>query len=129
MGIAGAGNSGSLLATLFAPRLAQAIGWHNVFGLAIIPVALVWIAFFLLAKDAPGQRQVKRWADYSAVLKVPDTGWFCFLYSLTFGGFVGLSSYLSIFFHDQYNLTKVQAVTSRLSSFCAEAFCGQWAAL
>jgi MFS transporter, NNP family, nitrate/nitrite transporter len=109
MGIAGAGNSGSLLATLFAPRLAQTIGWQNVFGLAIIPVAAVWIAFFLLARDAPGQRQSKRWADYAAVLKIPDTAWFCFLYSLTFGGFVGLSSYLSIFFNDQYNLTKVQA--------------------
>jgi NNP family nitrate/nitrite transporter-like MFS transporter len=109
MGIAGAGNSGSLLATLFAPRLAENIGWHSVFGLAILPVAVVWVAFFLLAKDAPGRRPLKRWADYSAVLKVPDTAWFCFLYSLTFGGFVGLSSYLSIFFHDQYNLTKVQA--------------------
>ena len=109
MGIAGAGNSGSLLATLFAPRLAQAIGWRNVFGLFIIPVVLVWIAFFLLAKDAPGQRTVKRWADYAAVLKMGDTAWFCFLYSLTFGGFVGLASYLSIFFHDQYHLTKVQS--------------------
>ncbi len=38
-----------------------------------------------------------------------DTGLFCFFYSLTFGGFVGLSSYLSIFFHDQYHLTKVQS--------------------
>jgi MFS transporter, NNP family, nitrate/nitrite transporter len=109
MGIAGAGNSGSLLATLFAPRLAQAIGWRNVFGLIIIPVIVVWIAFFLLARNAPVQRKVKRWADYVAVLKVADTGWFCLLYSLTFGGFVGLSSYLSIFFHDQYHLTKVQA--------------------
>ena len=32
MGIAGAGNSGSLLATLIAPRLAQILGWRNVFG-------------------------------------------------------------------------------------------------
>src|SRR5436190_8329833 len=94
MGIAGAGNSGSLLATLFAPRLAQMIGWHNVFGLAMLPVAIVWVAFFLLARDAPGQRKLKRLVDYSAVLRVPDTAWFCFLYSLTFGGFVGLSSYL-----------------------------------
>jgi NNP family nitrate/nitrite transporter-like MFS transporter len=109
MGIAGAGNSGSLLATLFAPRLAQIIGWRNVFGVIIIPVIIVWIAFFVLAKNAPGQRQVKRWADYAALLKVADTGWFCLLYSLTFGGFVGLSSYLSIFFHDQYQLTKVQS--------------------
>ena len=109
MGIAGAGNSGSLLATLFAPRIAQAIGWRSVFGLILIPVALVWIVFFLMAKNAPGRRKVKRWSDYAAVMKMGDTGWFCFLYSLTFGGFVGLSSYLSIFFHDQYQLSKVQS--------------------
>src|SRR5215471_13622207 len=30
MGIAGAGNSGTLLATLFAPRLAERFGWHGV---------------------------------------------------------------------------------------------------
>ncbi len=41
--------------------------------------------------------------------KIADTGWFCFLYSLTFGGFVGLASYLSIFFHDQYQLSKVHS--------------------
>ncbi|MFZ0594786.1 MAG: MFS transporter [Bryobacteraceae bacterium] len=109
MGIAGAGNSGSLLSTLFAPRIAQAIGWQNVLGLAIIPVAAVWILFFLLARDAPAQRKVKRWADYASVLKMGDTGLFCLFYSLTFGGFVGLSSYLAIFFHDQYHLTKVQS--------------------
>ncbi len=109
MGIAGAGNSGTLLATLFAPRLAQMFGWRSVFGIAIVPVVLVWLLFFLLAKDAPVARKVKTWADYSAVFKVPDTGWFCFLYSLTFGGFVGLASYLSTFFHDQYHLTKVQS--------------------
>ncbi len=57
MGIAGAGNSGSLLSTLFAPRIAQAIGWQNVLGLASIPVAAVWILFFLLAQDAPGQKK------------------------------------------------------------------------
>jgi MFS transporter, NNP family, nitrate/nitrite transporter len=43
------------------------------------------------------------------VLKVHDTWWFCLLYCLTFGGFSGLVSYLSIFFHDQYYLTKVQS--------------------
>lgn len=109
MGIAGAGNSGTILATLFAPRLAQAFGWRNVFGMAMIPIALVWIAFYFLAKDAPGVRKVKTWADYASILKIADAGWFCFLYSLTFGGFVGLVSYLSIFFHDQYRLSKVQA--------------------
>src|SRR5260370_27534153 len=109
MGIAGAGNSGTLLATLFAPRLAQAFGWHNVFGIAMIPVTLVWVAFFLMAKDAPAKRVVKRWKDYASILKEPDSAWFCFIYSITFGGFVGLASYLSVFFHHQYHLPKSHA--------------------
>ncbi len=109
MGIAGAGNSGSLLATLFAPRLARALGWRPVFGMAMIPVALVWLFFLFMAKDAPGQRKVKRWTDYAAILREADAGWFCFIYSITFGGFVGLSSYLPTFYRDQYHLTKVQA--------------------
>jgi MFS transporter, NNP family, nitrate/nitrite transporter len=109
MGIAGAGNSGTLLSTLFAPRLAQMFGWRSVFGIAMIPITIIWILFFLLAKDAPVPRRVRGWAEYAALFKIPDTGWFCFLYSLTFGGFVGLASYLSVFFHDQYHLTKVQS--------------------
>jgi len=109
MGIAGAGNSGTLLATLFAPRVAQAFGWHSVFGLAMIPVCLVFAAFFLMAKDSPGERVVKTWKDYASILKEADSWWFCCIYSVTFGGFVGLASYLSVFFHDQYHLSKVQA--------------------
>lgn len=109
MGIAGAGNSGTLFATLFAPRLAAAFGWRNVFGFAMIPVAIVWLLFALLAKDAPRKAKPKTWSDYASVLRVADSGWFCFMYSLTFGGFSGLVSFLTIFFHDQYHLTKVQA--------------------
>src|SRR5215475_4490614 len=36
MGIAGAGNSGTALAALLAPRLAQHWGWQNVYGFAAI---------------------------------------------------------------------------------------------
>ena len=109
MGIAGAGNSGSLLSTLFAPRLAQAFGWHAVFGLAMFPVCAVWLLFALMAKDAPAKRVRRSWSEYRALLGERDTTWFCFLYSITFGGFVGLSSYLPIFYHDQYGLSKVGA--------------------
>jgi len=109
MGIAGAGNSGTLMASLFAPRLAQIFGWHNVFAFVSIPLIIVWVVFYLLAKDAPVQRSVKTWTDYASVLKIPDSGWFCFLYSLTFGGFSGFASYLSIFFRDQYGVSRVTA--------------------
>src|SRR5688500_5195301 len=53
MGVAAAGNSGTVIANLLAPRLAEAVGWHNVLGLAMLPLALVLVAFALLAKDSP----------------------------------------------------------------------------
>ena len=52
LGIAGAGNSGTVLAALFAPGLAMAFGWNNVFGLAVIPLGTVLVAYLLLAKDS-----------------------------------------------------------------------------
>ena len=109
MGIAGAGNAGSLLATFFGPRLAQHYGWHSVFALALIPVACVIAFFFLFAKDSPARSAPKTWPQYAQILRQIDTWKLCFLYSLTFGGFVGLSSFLPVFFHDQYHLSKVQA--------------------
>jgi MFS transporter, NNP family, nitrate/nitrite transporter len=109
MGIAGAGNSGSLIATLFAPRLAERFGWANTFGLMILPVLAVAIMFALLAKDSPRRITAPRWRDYAALLREPDTLWFAFLYSLTFGGFVGFTSFLTTFFHEQYQVTRVSA--------------------
>src|SRR3569833_673843 len=47
MGIAGAGNSGTLIATLFGPRIAQHYGWHAVFGIALLPICAVLTIFFL----------------------------------------------------------------------------------
>src|SRR6185369_9017926 len=43
MGLAGAGNIGTGLDALFAPRLAAAYGWRAVFGLALIPAVLVLV--------------------------------------------------------------------------------------
>jgi MFS transporter, NNP family, nitrate/nitrite transporter len=43
------------------------------------------------------------------VLKAADAWWFMFLYSVTFGGFVGLSASLTIYFADRYGLSPVTA--------------------
>jgi MFS transporter, NNP family, nitrate/nitrite transporter len=109
MGIAGAGNSGTLVATLFAPRLAQKFGYANTFALAMLPVLLVILLFALLAKDSPRQGSPLAWSDVRSVLRESDTAWFCFFYCFTFGGFVGFASFLTVFFHDQYGLAKVRA--------------------
>jgi len=109
MGIVGAGNSGSLMATLFAPRLAERIGWANTLGLAMLPVLTVAAVFALFAKNSPAKAKTLGWSDYADILREPDTLWFSILYSLTFGGFVGFTSFLTTFFHEQYHLSRVTA--------------------
>jgi len=109
MGIAGAGNSGTLLATLFVPRLAEHYGWATAFGIAMLPVATVFVIFALLAKDSPAPRPITRLRDYRAIVRESDTLWLAFLYSLTFGGFSGFASFLTTFFHEQYHLSRVSA--------------------
>ena len=119
LGIAGAGNSGTVLASLFAPRLAEAFGWHNVFGWAIIPILITLVVYTIFAKESPQQPKPKKLSDYFLVLREADTFWFCFFYCITFGGFVGLASFLGIFFHDQYGLSKVTA--GYFTAFCVAA--------
>ncbi|WP_341675590.1 nitrate/nitrite transporter [Niveibacterium sp. SC-1] len=104
LGIAGAGNSGTVLAALFAPTLAAAFGWVNVFGLVLIPLSVVFLIYLAMAKDAPNCPPPKPLSDYLAVLKDRDAWWFMFFYSVTFGGFSGLASSLTIYFNSQYGL-------------------------
>src|SRR6188508_2797851 len=84
MGIAGAGNSGTLLATLFAPRLAERFGWAATMGLAMVPVMAVFALFVLVAMDSPQPRPRTTFADYGQMLGESDTLWLSFLYSMTF---------------------------------------------
>jgi len=104
LGIAGAGNSGTALAALLAPSLAAAYGWGNVFGILLVPLALVFVVYLVMAKDAPECPPPKRLVEYLAVLKDKDAWWFMFFYAVTFGGFVGLASSLTIYFNTQYGL-------------------------
>lgn len=109
MGIAGAGNSGTLMATLFAPRLAERFGWAATFGIAMVPVAAVCLLFAWLARDSPTRVAPTSPRAYGAVLRERDTVWLAFLYSLTFGGFVGFASFLTTYFHEQYHVSRVAA--------------------
>lgn len=109
LGIAGAGNSGTVLAALFAPLLATYYGWQNVLGMAVLPLSVVFIAYLLMAKNSPECPPPKSLADYFKILKDKDAWWFMFFYSVTFGGFVGLAASLTIYFNTQYGLSPVIA--------------------
>jgi MFS transporter, NNP family, nitrate/nitrite transporter len=108
MGIAGAGNSGTVIAALAAPRLAERFGWHGVFGLALIPVCTVWVLFAIMAKEPPKAKTTTKTSPLK-LLRESDPRWLCGFYAVSFGSFVGLAGYLSIFFVDRFNLLKVTA--------------------
>src|SRR6185436_2104930 len=109
LGLAGAGNSGTVLASLFVPGLAVALGWHNVLGLAALPLILVFVMFFFTAKNSPQCPPRKSLEDYRRILRSKDAWLLMFFYGVSFGGFVGLSSFLPIYFHDQFGLSAIQA--------------------
>ncbi len=109
LGIAGAGNSGTAIAALFAPSMAIAFGWQNVFGWCLIPMGIALIVYMVWAKDAPSAPAPKPLVEYLRILKDKDAWWFMFFYSVTFGGFSGLASSLTIYFNGQYGLSPVTA--------------------
>jgi NNP family nitrate/nitrite transporter-like MFS transporter len=109
LGLAGAGNSGTVLAALFVPALALALGWRNVLGLAALPLIAALAVFVIFAKNSPRCPPPKSLRDYARVLGIGDAWWLMFFYGISFGGFVGLSSFLPIYFHDQYRLAPVTA--------------------
>ncbi len=109
LGLAGAGNFGTVIAALAAPALGLRFGWVNVFGFSALLMTGVLALFVVLAKDAPVQPPRQTLAGYLKILAIADTWWFMLFYAVTFGGFVGLASSLSIYFHTQYGLAPVQA--------------------
>ena len=116
MGVAAVGNSGVLLTSLFAPRLAAAFGWHQVFALMLVPVLGTACLFLWLVQPSslPPPSDKKDNAPYflsllAQGLQQQSIYWLCGLYAVTFGGFVGLSSYLPIYFHDQFQVDMVTA--------------------
>ena len=108
MGLAGAGNSGTVLAVLFAPPLAQEFGWSAVYGLAALTMTIPMVVMWLIAKEPP-DREHQSLRQHVACLFEKD-GWsFSFIYVVTFGGFIGLASFLPTYFYDQFKVTKVEA--------------------
>ena len=108
MGIAGAGNSGTVLAVLFAPPLATQFGWQTVYGLAACTMLLPMLVMWFAAKEPPDVEH-QTFREHISCLFEKD-GWaFSLIYVVTFGGFIGLASFLPTYFHDQFKVTKVEA--------------------
>ena len=109
MGLAGAGNIGVVIDALLAPRLAAAYGWPAVFGFALIPAVVVLAIYILFSKEPPNAHPPKRLGDYFRMLRDKDVHWFCFFYTVSFGGFVGLAYSLGMYFKDRFGVAPAQA--------------------
>ena len=108
MGIAGAGNSGTAVAALFAPRLAAHYGWQHVYGFAAAMMLLPLCVMIIWAKEPPDiEHQSLR--QHLSCLFERDGWYFNLIYIITFGGFIGLATFLPSFYHSQFHVSKIMA--------------------
>ncbi len=121
MGIAGAGNSGTALATLFAPVIATRYGYHTAYAVAGFMMLLPFFVMLVFAKEPPDTEH-QTVLEHIRCLWQADGWMFNIVYIITFGGFIGLSAFLPTFFYNSFGMTKVQAgVYTTLAAFMGSA--------
>lgn len=109
LGIAGMGNSGTVLAALTAPELAMLYGWRAVLGLAVIPLAAVLCLYLLLAREPPERGPRAAASDYLRLLRDADAWALMGFYAVTFGGFSGLAASLGLMLTQGFGMSIVMA--------------------
>lgn len=109
MGLVGAGNVGTAVSVLIAPPLAQWLGWQAVYGVAAGAILIPMVVMVVFAKEPPDVNAHSSFREHIACLFEKD-GWvFSLIYGVTFGGFIGLTTFLPSYYYDQFGVSKVQA--------------------
>lgn len=109
MGLVGAGNVGTSLAAILAPQLAQLYGWKAVYGISAVGLLFPITVMIIFAQEPDDVDKHASFSEHIACLFEKD-GWaFSAIYAVTFGGFIGLISFLPSYYYDQFGVSKVQA--------------------
>lgn len=109
MGLVGAGNVGTAVSVLVAPPLANWLGWQAVYGVAAVAILIPMAVMVVFAKEPPDVNAHSSLREHIACLFEKD-GWvFSLIYGVTFGGFIGLTTFLPSYYYDQFGVSKVQA--------------------
>lgn len=114
LGLAASGNVGTVLILFLAPRWAAVMDWHRVCALMAGVVGATLVLFALLVpreQPRPIQHRAEWWHNAAELIRRRSAYWLCFLYAVTFGGFVGFCSLLPLLLHDLYQLDAVMAGT------------------
>ncbi len=104
MGIFGAGNAGAALTKFVAPSLVVAYGWQSVPQIYAIAMFVVVVLYWMFTYENPEHKVGSHVTlkDQLALLKDPRIWKYMQYYSLVFGGFVGLSLWMTKYYISEY---------------------------
>lgn len=119
LGLVASGNIGTVFIFFLAPRWAAATDWHQVCGImAGVVAATLLLCMVVVPPTAPvlGLHAVTWWHHAAKLIRRRSAYWLCFLYAVTFGGFVGLCSVLPLLLYEVYRVDAIQA--GALAALC-----------
>lgn len=119
LGLVASGNIGTVLVLLLAPRWEVALGWHWACGLMAAPILIAIGLFAAVVRNEPIVRAAGEGAWWQAAwgtARMPSVYWLCMVYGITFGGFVGLTSFLPVLLHDHYGSNPI--VGGSIAALC-----------
>jgi NNP family nitrate/nitrite transporter-like MFS transporter len=106
MGVFGAGNSGAALTKFVAPAIVLAYGWTmvpKVYAVAMLATALIfWALSYHEKTHVVAAVSMK---DQLQALKDPRVWKYCQYYSIVFGGYVGLSLWMTKYYVSEYGFS------------------------
>lgn len=111
MGIFGAGNSGAAVNKFIAPVLIASAGWvlvPKVYAGLMLAAALI---FWLFSASNPAHRVSSNvsFVEQLKMLRDPKVWRYCQYYSVVFGGYVGLSLWMTKYYVTEYGFDMKQA--------------------
>ena len=91
-------------------RWRSGCGWQAVYGVAAVAILIPMVVMVAVRQGAARRRQrTPTLREHVACLFEKD-GWaFSLIYGVTFGGFIGLTTFLPTYYYDQFGVSKVQA--------------------
>lgn len=119
LGLVASGNIGTVLILFLAPRWEAALGWHGACAVLLLPLVLTGGLFARLVREEAMPRSTIGglwWRTAWDMLRMPSVYWLCLIYGITFGGFVGLTSFLPMLLHDHYGRDPI--VGGALAALC-----------
>ncbi|ABI55548.1 MFS transporter [Alkalilimnicola ehrlichii MLHE-1] len=106
MGVFGAGNAGAAVTKYVAPTIIVVLSWQAVSNIyaAIVVVTAILFWFFTYTNPEHRTADAPKLREQIAVLNDPKVWKYCQYYSVVFGGYVGVSLYLTRYYMLEYGV-------------------------